>query len=189
MLNARVPVQPNLSVLKWRSNRAEKNTGRSKSLLQKHFSVFLNLLFNQGTYAYDKRAKFCSWHVLFKAKSLSVLGSPRFRYPGVQTLCMLCLAGRLRRAELCSRFSPGLVSQVEKPCECYAWLVGWGGWRCVPDSQQGCFPAVQTLWMLCLAGRLRRAELCPKFSPGSFPRWTNTLFRWRHRFWAYISNY
>ncbi len=66
---------------------------------------------------------------------------------------MLCLAGRLRRAELCPRFSPisfpkwtnlvnampgwksetggamsqilrGFISQVYKPCECYAWLAG-----------------------------------------------------------------
>jgi hypothetical protein len=39
-------------------------------------------------------------------------------------LCIICLAGRAEAGRVVSQILPMLASQVEKPCECYTWLVG-----------------------------------------------------------------
>ncbi len=44
-----------------------------------------------------------------------------------------------------SQILPRIVSQVDKLCVRYAWLIGLGGRSCVLDSPQGRFPGVQTL--------------------------------------------
>jgi hypothetical protein len=45
-----------------------------------------------------------------------------------------------------SQIFPRVISQVDKPCESYAWL------------------------------GLRRVTLCPRFSPNSFPKCTNLVY-------------